>query len=97
MKRAAMKIVPKLLNFKQKQSPMGIAQEMLTAFNYDPEPPYSPDLAPADSFLFPKLKTPMKRTRFTAIEENRKEKKSKQELLAIRKSVKKCFEDQKKR
>ena len=24
------------------------------------QPPYSPDLAPADFFLFPKLKTPMK-------------------------------------
>ena len=35
MKRAAVKIVPKLLNFEQKQRRMDIAQEMLTAFNDD--------------------------------------------------------------
>ena len=33
MKRAAAKIVPKLLNFEQKQCCMDIAQEMLTTFN----------------------------------------------------------------
>ena len=32
-------------------------------------PPYSPDLAPADFFLFPKLKTTLKRRRFQTIEE----------------------------
>ena len=37
IKRAAAKIVPKLLNFEQKQSRMDIAQEMLTMFNYDPD------------------------------------------------------------
>ena len=35
--RAAVKIVPKLLNFKQKQRCMGIAQEMFTTFNDDPD------------------------------------------------------------
>ena len=35
MKRAAAKIVPKLLNFKQKQRRMDIAQEILTTFNDD--------------------------------------------------------------
>ena len=35
MKRAAAQIVPKLLNFKQKQRCMDIAQEMLTTFNDD--------------------------------------------------------------
>ena len=61
-----------------------------------PQPPYSPDLAPADFFLFPKLKTPMKGKRFAAIEEIKE--KSKQELLAIPKSAfQKCFEDWKKR
>jgi transposase len=33
-----------------------------------PQPPYSPDLAPADCFLFPKLETILKRRRFQAIE-----------------------------
>jgi hypothetical protein len=31
--------------------------------------PYSPDLVPADIFLFPKLKTTLKRCRFQTIEE----------------------------
>ena len=37
MKRAALKIVLKLLNFEQKQCRMDIAQEMLTTFNDDPD------------------------------------------------------------
>jgi len=34
-----------------------------------PHPPYSPDLAPADVFLFPKLKTTLIGRRFQTIEE----------------------------
>jgi hypothetical protein len=34
-----------------------------------PHPPYSLDLAPADFFLFPKLKTTLKGHRFQTIEE----------------------------
>jgi len=34
-----------------------------------PHPPYSPDLAPADFFLFPKRKTTLKGRRFQTIEE----------------------------
>jgi len=34
-----------------------------------PNPPYSPDLTPADFFLFPKLKTTLKGRRFQTIEE----------------------------
>ena len=37
MIRAARKIVPKLLKFKQKQRRVDIAQEMLTQFNDDPD------------------------------------------------------------
>ena len=37
MKRAAAKIVPKLLNFEQEQRGMEIAQEILTTFNEDPD------------------------------------------------------------
>ena len=37
MKRAAAKIVPKLLSFGQKQRHMDIAQEMLTTFSDDPD------------------------------------------------------------
>jgi transposase len=34
-----------------------------------PQPPYSPDLAPADFFLFPKLKYTLKGRRFQTVEE----------------------------
>ena len=37
MKRAAAKFVPKLLNIRQKQQSMHIAQEMLTMFNDYPD------------------------------------------------------------
>ena len=37
IKRAAAKIVPKLLHFEQKQRRMDIAQEMLMTFNDDPD------------------------------------------------------------
>lgn len=34
-----------------------------------PSAPFSPDLAPADFFLFPTLKTPLKRRMFQAVDE----------------------------
>ena len=34
-----------------------------------PQPPYSPDLTPADFFLFPKLKSTLKGRRFQTVEE----------------------------
>jgi len=37
-----------------------------------PHPPYSPDLAPTDVFLFPKLKTTLKGRRFQITEEIQK-------------------------
>ena len=37
MKRAAAKIITKMLNFERKQRRMDIPQEMLTTFNDDPE------------------------------------------------------------
>ena len=46
-----------------------------------PQPPYSRVLAPADFYLFPKLKTPRKGNCFATIEKIKE--KSKQELLAI--------------
>ena len=65
MKRVAAKFVPKLLNFEQKQRRMEVAQESLTM----PQPPYSPDMAPCDFFLFPKIKRTFKGRRFTAIDD----------------------------
>ena len=56
-----------------------------------PQPPYSP----ADFFLFPKLKTPMKEKRFARIREIKE--KSKQKPKTIPSAFQKCFEDWKKR
>ena len=61
-----------------------------------PQPPYSPDLAPCDFFLFPKLKRPMKGRRYATIEEIKTA--SLEELNKITKNdFFKCFEDWKKR
>ncbi|UYV78520.1 hypothetical protein LAZ67_16001878 [Cordylochernes scorpioides] len=61
-----------------------------------PQPPYSPDLAPCDFFLFPKLKRPMKGRRYATLDEIKTA--SKEELKKIFKNVfLKCFEDWKNR
>lgn len=60
------------------------------------QPPYSPDLAPCDFFLFPKMKKTMKGERYATREDIMTA--SLQELKAIPKSeFQKCFEDWKKR
>ena len=92
MKRAAAKFVPKLLNFEEKQRRMEVAQESLTM----PQPPYSPDMAPCDFFLFPKIGGTLQGRRFTAIDDIKSV--SLKELKAIPKiEFEKCFEDWKKR
>ena len=59
------------------------------------QPPYSPDLAPADFFLFPKLKTSIKEKRFATIEEIKE--KTKQKLLTLvsptTTAFQKCFDN----
>ncbi|UYV76286.1 hypothetical protein LAZ67_13003262 [Cordylochernes scorpioides] len=61
-----------------------------------PQPPYSPDLAPCDFFLFPKLKRPMKGRRYASLDEIKTA--SKEELKKIFKNdLLKCFEDWKNR
>jgi len=57
-----------------------------------PQLPYSPDLAPADFFLFPKLKSSLKGCRFQTVEE--KEENSVWDLRAIPQNT---FQDWKKR
>ncbi|UYV81685.1 hypothetical protein LAZ67_20001964 [Cordylochernes scorpioides] len=57
-----------------------------------PQPPYSPDLAPCDFFLFPKLKRPIKGRRYATLDEIKTA--SKEELKKILKNdFLKCFED----
>ncbi|UYV60717.1 hypothetical protein LAZ67_1002021 [Cordylochernes scorpioides] len=61
-----------------------------------PQPPYSPDLAPCDFFLFPKLKRPMKGRRYATLDEIKTA--SKEELKKIFKyDFLKCLEDWKNR
>jgi transposase len=61
-----------------------------------PQPPYSPDLAPCDFWLFPKLKRPLRGHRFDSIEEIQAE--SEKALKTIPEiDFNNCFEDWKKR
>jgi len=61
-----------------------------------PQPPYSPDLAPADFFLFPKLKSTLKGRRFNTFDEIQKN--STKELFAIPKEAfQKVFQSWQKR
>ena len=52
-----------------------LARETLREFRWQmiPHPPYNPDLAPSDYFLFPKLKEYLKGKRFQCIEEAKRE------------------------
>ena len=50
-----------------------------------PQPPYSPDLAPADFFLFPKLKSTLKGRRFNTFDKIQKN--STKELFTILKEA----------
>ena len=61
-----------------------------------PQPPYSPDLAPADLYLFPKSKSTLKGRRFETFDEIQKN--SKNELFAIPKEAfQKAFQSRQKR
>jgi len=65
MRLVAAKFVPRLLRDAL------FIREFLTKHEATivPQPPYSPDLAPADFFLFPKLKSTLKGHRFQTVEE----------------------------
>ena len=53
--------------------------------------PYSPDIAPADFFLFPKLKLPLRGTRFQSTEDIKED--SRRELKSSPENAfKKCFD-----
>ncbi|CAK9801815.1 Histone-lysine N-methyltransferase SETMAR [Anthophora quadrimaculata] len=53
-------------------------------------PPYSPDLAPCDYFLFPKLHLAMKGNRFTSIEDIQRSTTSNLNIIPIS-DIKKSF------
>ena len=52
-----------------------------TSTNIIEQPPYSPDMAPVDFFLFPKLKLLLRDTRFQSIEDIKEN--SRRELKSI--------------
>uniref|UniRef100_A0A1B6IQK1 Tc1-like transposase DDE domain-containing protein n=1 Tax=Homalodisca liturata TaxID=320908 RepID=A0A1B6IQK1_9HEMI len=61
-----------------------------------PQPPYSPDMAPCDFWLFPHLKKPLKGTRFESREAIMK--KTTADLMAMPKSdFQDCFQKWKRR
>jgi len=71
-----------------------IVNEFLTknSTNIIEQPPYSPDMAPADFFLFPKLKLSLRGTRFQSIEDIKEN--LRRELKSIPENAfKKCFDD----
>jgi len=93
MKRVAAKFVPRLLSeciecaavCHEKQDDKGFAP-----------PPYSPDLAPSDFFLFPRMKRDLKGKHFQNVEEVRK--KTTETLKAITlQEFQNCSEQWKKR
>ena len=69
-----------------------LAQNSMTFVRHAP---YSPDLAPCDFWLFPKLKTILKGRRFQSREDTMK--KSTEELGSIPEEFKRCFEKWQKR
>jgi len=69
MHRVAAKFVPRILTADQKQQRIAhkfLAKNKIAVI---PHPPYSPDLAPRDFFLFPKMKMKLKGHRFDTNEE----------------------------
>ena len=60
-----MQLFTKDLNFLQKLNRV----KTKTLTNIIKQPPYSPDMAQADFLLFPKLKLPLRSTRFQLIED----------------------------
>ncbi|PNF17611.1 hypothetical protein B7P43_G13712 [Cryptotermes secundus] len=80
MRRNAAKFVPRVLQNEQKQHRLEACREHEQQLQEDPNilskvvtvvphPPYSPDLAPCDFFLFPKMKIKLKGRRFDTVEE----------------------------
>ncbi|UYV61764.1 EPHX1 [Cordylochernes scorpioides] len=53
-----------------------------------PQPPYSPDLAPCDFFLFPKLKRPMKGRRYATLDEIKTASKNGYILVIVKRHLK---------
>ena len=95
MKHVAARLVPKDLNHGEAPSHSSLIVTKFLAKHRTKviaQPPYSPDLAPCDSFLLPKLKYPLCGTRHESIEAIKIN--SLKELKAIpTEAYKKCMEN----
>ncbi|XP_033229927.1 histone-lysine N-methyltransferase SETMAR-like, partial [Belonocnema kinseyi] len=67
IKKLCARWVPRLLTVDQKRIPQAKLHEI--SFELVPQPPYSPDLAPSDYYLFPNLKRCLTGKRFYSNEE----------------------------
>ena len=67
--RVAAEFVPRVLTADQKQQRVAHQFLAINKIAVIPRQPYSPDLAPCDFFLFPKLKLKLKGCWFDTIEE----------------------------
>ena len=88
MKRVATRLVPKELNFLQKLNLI----KAKSSTNIIKQAPYSPDIADIAFFLFPKLKLPLRGTRFQSIK-HIKENLRREMKLIPKNAFKKCFVD----
>ena len=83
------------LTSSERQSHMAIIVNKLlvkNSMNIIEQPPYSPDMAPADFFLFPKLKLPLRGICFQLIE-NIKENSRRELKSNPENAFKKCFDN----
>ena len=69
MRKLCSKWVPRLLTVDQKQSMATMVKLNELGFQLLPHPPYSPDLAPSDYFLFAELKKMLAGKKFRSDEE----------------------------
>ena len=64
MRKFSSKMVPRILTQDKKQGQLYISSDLRILLQKWTIQPYSPDLAPCDFWLFPKLKSPLKGRRF---------------------------------
>ncbi|KYN13720.1 hypothetical protein ALC57_14084 [Trachymyrmex cornetzi] len=95
LRKVKSRLVPKTLNFLETAL---ILREFFAknSTHIVPQPPYSPDLAPCDFWLFPKLKRPLRGHRFESIEEIKRESLRALKAIPINDFLA-CFEEWKKR
>ena len=87
LKHDAARLVPKDLNFLQNLNHV----KAKISTNIIEQQPYSPDMGPADFFLFPKLKLPLWGSRFQSIEDIKENSRRNLKKSIPENAFKKCF------